>query len=58
MAIQFGYLALFSPVYPLACLFALINNVLEIRVDAAKVCFVSRRPMWRSEDNIGSWFGV
>lgn len=58
MAIQFGYLALFSPVYPLACFFALLNNIVEMRVDASKVCYVSRRPTWRSEDNIGSWFGV
>jgi hypothetical protein len=37
---------------------ALLNNILEIRVDAAKVCYVSRRPIWRSEDNIGSWYTV
>ena len=32
MAIQFGYLALFSPVYPLAPAMALANNILEIRI--------------------------
>eukprot|EP01043_Picozoa_sp_COSAG02_P039593 COSAG02_NODE_3139_length_7297_cov_371.401223_3_plen_1215_part_00 len=58
MAIQFGYLALFSPVYPLAPLMALANNILEIRIDAAKLCSVCRRPEWRPQADIGSWFTV
>jgi uncharacterized membrane protein YgcG len=58
MAIQFGYLALFSPVYPLAALMALLNNILEIRIDAGKLANVCRRPIWKAQGDIGSWFTV
>jgi hypothetical protein len=58
MAIQFGYLALFSPVYPLAAFLALLNNILEIRVDAAKLCYATRRPTWTGAADIGSWYTV
>jgi hypothetical protein len=37
MLIQFGYVSFFSMTFPLAPLLALINNLLEIRVDAFKV---------------------
>ena len=37
LVIQFGFLTLFGPAFPLASLFALINNALEIRSDAFKV---------------------
>lgn len=35
--IQFGYVVLFAAVCPLAALLALINNILEIRIDAFRV---------------------
>ena len=37
LAIQYGFITLFVAAFPLAPLFALINNVLEIRLDATKV---------------------
>ena len=58
MAIQFGYLALFSPAYPLAPLLAFLNNVFEIRVDANKLCYSVRRPDWELAEDIGSWSTV
>jgi hypothetical protein len=58
MLIQFGYLALFSPVFPLASVLALINNILEIRVDAGKLCRSMRRPVWLAQEDIGSWYTV
>lgn len=58
MAIQFGYLALFSPIYPMAPIFALLNNIVEMRVDAVGLCFRNRRPRWKQAENIGSWFAV
>eukprot|EP01043_Picozoa_sp_COSAG02_P010530 COSAG02_NODE_371_length_23642_cov_21.655227_13_plen_433_part_00 len=58
MAIQYGYLALFSPAYPLAPLLALLNNIVEIRVDAKKLCSSMRRPKWESAEDIGSWMTV
>ena len=58
MAIQYGYLALFSPAYPLAPALALLNNILEIRVDATKLCRTMRRPKWETVEDIGSWYTV
>ena len=58
MAIQFGYLALFSPAYPAAPLLAFLNNILEIRVDASNMCYTFQRPRWQACQDIGSWFSV
>ena len=49
------YLVLFSPAYPLAPLLALVNNILEMRVDATKLCRDVRRPHWELAEDIGSW---
>ena len=58
MAVQYGYLALFAPAYPLAPILALISNVFEIRIDAHKLCTVTRRPRVRQAEDIGFWFTV
>ena len=55
MFIQFGYVILFSSAYPLAGLCALINNIIEIRGDAFKLCHVHQRPFGQRVNNIGSW---
>ena len=55
MFIQFGYVILFSSAYPLAGLCALINNIIEIRGDAFKLCHVHQRPFGQRCNNIGSW---
>ena len=44
MFIQFGYVTLFSSAYPLAGLCALLNNMIEVRSDAFKLCFIHQRP--------------
>ena len=36
MIVQFGFITLFITAFPLAPLFALLNNILEIRTDAEK----------------------
>jgi len=58
MAIQYGYIALFSPCFPLAPFFALLNNVFEIRGDAWKLCKGYQRPTAAEREDIGSWFTV
>ena len=58
MAVQYGYLALFAPAYPLAPLLALINNVVEIRIDAVKFCTIHQRPQFRNCEDIGAWYDV
>ena len=37
---QFGYATLFVAAYPLSCVMALVNNYIEIRIDAWKLCQV------------------
>lgn len=55
MIIQFGYLSLFSVVWPLVPLSYLINNWFELRADAVKICIEMQRPTpWRA-DTIGPW---
>lgn len=55
MVVQFGYLVLFSVVWPLAPVSFLINNWIELRADAVKICVEMRRPTpWRA-DTIGPW---
>ncbi|XP_021955512.1 anoctamin-10 isoform X1 [Folsomia candida] len=55
MFIQFGYVFLFSSVYPLAASWAIFNNVLEIRADAFKLCKVFQRPIAKRTKDIGAW---
>ena len=56
--IQFGYLVLFAPAYPLAPFLAFINNVIELRTSGFKYCRGFQRPVWQPKDSIGSWLGV
>ncbi|KAF7266321.1 hypothetical protein GWI33_020349 [Rhynchophorus ferrugineus] len=53
--IQFGFVFLFSSVYPMAALWAFLNNIVEIRADAFKLCKVFRRPATRKVKDIGAW---
>lgn len=55
LVMQFGYVVIFSPVWPLTSLAALINNWFEIRSDMLKICFNNRRPIPRRIDTIGPW---
>lgn len=55
MFLQFGYVFLFSSVFPLAAVWALLNNITEIRSDAFKMCRVFQRPFAESASNIGAW---
>jgi anoctamin-10 len=55
MFIQFGYVFLFSSVYPMAAFWAVLNNVLEIRADAFKLCCLYQRPMGRRVKDTGAW---
>ncbi|ELR09701.1 hypothetical protein VC83_06251 [Pseudogymnoascus destructans] len=55
MIMQFGYLSLFSVVWPLTAVSFLINNWIELRSDALKITIETQRPIpWRA-DSIGPW---
>ncbi|XP_053697740.1 anoctamin-10 isoform X2 [Sabethes cyaneus] len=53
--IQFGYMVLFSSVAPMTSFWAILNNVIEIRLDAYKLCSFFKRPFARRTKNIGAW---
>ncbi|KAJ8278644.1 hypothetical protein COCON_G00057100 [Conger conger] len=55
MFIQFGYVVLFSSAFPLAAMCALINNIIEIRSDAFKLCTGLQRPFGQRVESIGQW---
>lgn len=55
MFIQFGYVVLFSSAFPLAAMCALINNIIEIRSDAFKLCTGLQRPFGMRVASIGQW---
>lgn len=53
MVVQFGYLSLFSSIWPLTPLSFLANNWIELRSDAMKIAMSCQRPIpWRA-DSIG-----
>ena len=55
MVTQFGYLALFSPVWPLVPIGFLINNWIELRSDLLKISIDHQRPHPVRTDGIGAW---
>ncbi|XP_068445676.1 anoctamin-8 isoform X2 [Clinocottus analis] len=55
MFVQFGYVVLFSSAFPLAAMCALINNIIEIRSDAFKLCTGLQRPVGIRVESIGQW---
>lgn len=55
MVVQFGYLSLFSVVWPLTPVSFIINNWVELRSDAVKICLEMQRPTPHRADSIGPW---
>uniref|UniRef100_A0A665V5L1 Anoctamin n=1 Tax=Echeneis naucrates TaxID=173247 RepID=A0A665V5L1_ECHNA len=55
MVIQFGFITLFVASFPLAPLLALINNIIEVRVDSWKLTTQFRRPVAAKAHSIGAW---
>ncbi|XP_039989622.1 anoctamin-5 isoform X2 [Xiphias gladius] len=55
MVVQFGFITLFVASFPLAPLLALINNIIEVRVDSWKLTTQYRRPMAAKAHSIGAW---
>lgn len=56
--IQYGFVTLFVVAFPLAPLFALLNNVFEMRLDAKKFLKYYRRPVPTRVKDIGVWFNI
>lgn len=58
LMIQFGYTTMFIASFPLATVLSFINNYVEMRVDAWKLCQLYRRPEPRSCEDIGTWYTI
>lgn len=56
--IQYGFITLFVVAFPLAPLFAFLNNILEIRIDAFKVLTQLKRPLPKKAQDIGIWLPI
>jgi anoctamin-7 len=56
--LQFGFITIFVAAFPLAPLFALLNNWAEVRLDAHKFVCEYRRPVAQRAQNIGAWFNI
>lgn len=56
--IQYGYATMFISSFPLAVVMAVINNYVQLRIDAWKLCQEFRRPEPRSQEDIGSWYDI
>jgi hypothetical protein len=55
MVAQFGYIALWSTIWPLAPLMSLLNNIFEFPSDAFKIVTHFRHPLPQRTDTIGPW---
>lgn len=58
MIIQYGFITMFSPAFPIAALFAVINNLFEIRIDAQKYLKDLPRLMPESIMDSGPWLDI
>jgi hypothetical protein len=58
IVIAYGYVVLFSVAFPFVPLLALFLAVLEVRVDAWKLCHLTRRPYPSPTSSIGVWLSI
>lgn len=56
--LQYGFVTIFVAAFPLAPFFALLNNVLEMRLDAKKLLTMYRRPVSQRVRDIGVWYKI
>ena len=58
LVIQYGFITIFVAAFPLAPLFALLNNWVEIRLDAYKYLVTQKRPVAERSQDIGAWYSI
>lgn len=56
--LHYGFVTMFVAAFPLGPLFALINAIIEIRLDAIKFLCHFRRPDVVRVEDIGAWYSV
>ena len=55
LVINFGYIVMFSSAFPMVPFLFLFYNIIEIRVDAFKLCNLNKRPYPSFANTIGYW---
>ncbi|GLD92943.1 hypothetical protein PINS_up001535 [Pythium insidiosum] len=55
MVIQYGFVVMFSVVWPFCALAALVNNIIHIQNCFNKLFLLRRRPVPRKSNTIGQW---
>ena len=58
MVISYGYIVLFGVAFPFVPIIALFLALLEVRVDAWKLNFLTRRPFPTQDNSIGIWISI
>ncbi|XP_065660186.1 anoctamin-4 isoform X3 [Hydra vulgaris] len=58
IVLQFGFVTMFVAAFPLAPLVALLNNIIEIRLDAVNFIHNFRRTHPSPAEDIGAWYGI
>lgn len=58
IVLQYGFVTIFVAAFPLAPFFALLNNILEMRLDAQKLLTFYRRPVTQRVRDIGVWYRI
>lgn len=58
LVMQYGYVVMFGAFWPLAAVFALGNNMVEVRSDAFKILTSYRRPLPVEARGMGAWLPV
>eukprot|EP00299_Pterocystis_sp_00344_P006882 c1945_g1_i1.p1 GENE.c1945_g1_i1~~c1945_g1_i1.p1 ORF type:complete len:810 (+),score=205.98 c1945_g1_i1:46-2475(+) len=53
--IQFGHITLFASAFPLSSMCALLNNIIEVKVDGFKLLLANQRPRYLGAEDIGTW---
>jgi hypothetical protein len=56
--IQFGFIAMFANTFPLAPLFSLFTNLLEIQIKIDSMCCYQRRMIPQGASGIGAWLPI
>ena len=58
VVLQYGFVTMFIAAFPLAPIFALLNCVAELRVDAINFVSQFRRPDVAHTEDIGAWYRI
>mmetsp|Transcript_15959 Transcript_15959/g.40546 ORF Transcript_15959/g.40546 Transcript_15959/m.40546 type:complete len:684 (-) Transcript_15959:3086-5137(-) len=58
MVIQYGYIVMFASAFPAASAISALYNIIELKSDTYKLCFLYRRPKPLPAHGIGTWGDV